>query len=79
MKLANPNMDVGRMIFRVVHTIILEGCTKTFPRGPNAGCFLFIKIFQLHEYQYPTSCLVLQSQNREVFREFSRVKKDMGI
>ena len=39
-------MGAGRMIFRGVHTIILEGCTKfnTFPRGFTCG------ILSVHKY-----------------------------
>ena len=65
------------MVFRGMQTIILEGCTKTPPKGSHAECFLCtcISIFQLHECQYPTSCFVHQSQNREVFCEFSKFKQ----
>ena len=58
---------------RGVHPIIIEECTKTFPRG--FAYFLCINIFQLHECQYPTSCFVHRSQNWEVFANF----RDLNI
>ena len=39
-----PIMGAGRMIFRGVHPIILEGCRKTFPR--RFTYFLCLNIFR---------------------------------